>query len=187
MNHIDTKGVLIVIPDISWRPINFVVTSIVFIWVSHKVAEATAEMTTWICGTSPTKRPLIAPSMEEEVSSTIPISEGSRVYDLAAEESIPLVERTERTPNGDSGEDNVERAPNHKVWTEARRGGAVVPGQVSPQAGSVEPPVTNGGLLPLSFITLHYERSLALPMRIGGVLGLLWLLNLAWPLKAPFL
>jgi len=46
----DTKGVLLVIPGTRWRPANFVITSIMFVYLSHKVAQATGQITTWICG-----------------------------------------------------------------------------------------------------------------------------------------
>ena len=45
----DTKGVLLVIPGTAWRPVNFILTSVMFIYVSHRVAQATGEITAWIC------------------------------------------------------------------------------------------------------------------------------------------
>ncbi|KAI6136571.1 10 TM acyl transferase domain found in Cas1p-domain-containing protein [Pisolithus sp. B1] len=45
----DTKGVLLVIPGTRWRALNFVLTSFVFIYVSHQVAWASGEITSLIC------------------------------------------------------------------------------------------------------------------------------------------
>ena len=45
----DTKGVLLVLPGTRWRPLNMVVTTVIFIYVSHHVAKTTAELTKWIC------------------------------------------------------------------------------------------------------------------------------------------
>lgn len=45
----DTKGILLVIPGTRWRPLNFVLTSFVFIYVSHQVAWASGEITSLIC------------------------------------------------------------------------------------------------------------------------------------------
>lgn len=49
----DTKGILIVIPGRRWRPLNLVLTTLVFIFVSHYVAVATGELTKWICDAKP--------------------------------------------------------------------------------------------------------------------------------------
>ncbi|KAI6047704.1 10 TM acyl transferase domain found in Cas1p-domain-containing protein [Pisolithus marmoratus] len=45
----DTKGILLIIPGARWRPLNFVLTSFVFIYVSHQVAWASGEITSWVC------------------------------------------------------------------------------------------------------------------------------------------
>nr|VWO94211.1 Probable O-acetyltransferase CAS1 (EC (Capsule synthesis protein 1) [Ganoderma boninense] len=50
----DTKGILVVLPGRHSRPLNFVLTAIVFIYVSHLMAKATGDVTNWICG-SPKK------------------------------------------------------------------------------------------------------------------------------------
>jgi N-acetylneuraminate 9-O-acetyltransferase len=49
----DTKGILIVMPGKRWRPLNMVLTTAMFIYVSHYVAVATSELTKWICDSKP--------------------------------------------------------------------------------------------------------------------------------------
>ncbi|KAF9015078.1 Cas1p-domain-containing protein [Cyathus striatus] len=49
----DTKGILLVIPGTRWRPVNFIITTTMFIYVCDRVAYATGELTGWICGSAP--------------------------------------------------------------------------------------------------------------------------------------
>jgi hypothetical protein len=37
------------LPGTRWRPLNFVITSVVFVFVSHRVALATSDLTDWFC------------------------------------------------------------------------------------------------------------------------------------------
>jgi len=53
----DTKGVLLVIPGTKWRPVNFMLTTFIFIYLSDRVAQATAYFTTQICGGKPKTLP----------------------------------------------------------------------------------------------------------------------------------
>lgn len=46
----DTKGILLLIPGTRWRTVNFPLSTLVFVYVSHQVAWATGEITSWICG-----------------------------------------------------------------------------------------------------------------------------------------
>ncbi|KAF8529445.1 O-acetyltransferase [Gautieria morchelliformis] len=54
----DTKGILLVIPGSKWRPLNMLVSTVMFIWLSHKVASATGDLTNWFCGTPKKALPL---------------------------------------------------------------------------------------------------------------------------------
>ncbi|KAK0464904.1 Cas1p-domain-containing protein [Desarmillaria tabescens] len=58
----DTKGVLLVVPGTRWRPVNFVVTTFLFIFISHWFAKATGDITAWICNDQPKSLPAPATS-----------------------------------------------------------------------------------------------------------------------------
>ena len=70
----DTKGILIVVPGTRWRPINFIVITVMFIYLSDRVAHAATQITNSICGGSssparalPLPLPVTAPaSISEE-------------------------------------------------------------------------------------------------------------------------
>ncbi|SCV67287.1 BQ2448_5933 [Microbotryum intermedium] len=49
----DTRGIIMMIPGGPFlRPINFIVTSTVFVYISNQVATATGSLTSWICATA---------------------------------------------------------------------------------------------------------------------------------------
>lgn len=52
----DTKGILIMIPWNRWRTLNFILSSIVFVFISHQVAVKTGNLTDWICN-KPSSKP----------------------------------------------------------------------------------------------------------------------------------
>lgn len=59
----DNKGVLLVVPGTRWRPLNLVVTSMMLLYLCDRVAYATGEITTAICGTGSQEIPLLAAAM----------------------------------------------------------------------------------------------------------------------------
>ncbi|KAF9462141.1 O-acetyltransferase [Collybia nuda] len=86
----DTKGVLLVIPGTRWRPANFVITTIMFIYVSDQVARATANITAWICGEVPRTLPLSVTS-NNHLSPTIRIGQEAPSRGEAQEIKMPLL------------------------------------------------------------------------------------------------
>lgn len=78
----DTKGILLLIPGIKWRALNFVLSTTFFIYVSHQVAWATGEITGWICGeenTLPTTRDMPRTGVLDTAGShseTVPLAVG---------------------------------------------------------------------------------------------------------------
>jgi 10 TM Acyl Transferase domain found in Cas1p len=44
------------LPGTRWRPLNLLITSLVFVFVSHRVALATSDLTNWLCANPSTNR-----------------------------------------------------------------------------------------------------------------------------------
>lgn len=89
----DTKGILVVVPGTKWRYANVVVTTIIFVFVSQKMSQATGKLTEWLVGKKKVAKTLptttIAPAALSE-----PTANG--------EEAIPLLETNPTsTPSSD--------------------------------------------------------------------------------------
>jgi hypothetical protein len=118
----DTHGVLLVIPGTSWRPLNLVLSTIVYIWLSYKVSSATGEITEWAVG-KPKKAkqtlpvPATAPTANgsDSVSSVATLVEGSKSEGVP--ESIPLMNR-------DDGSGDFEKAEDSGLSASTRNGSA---------------------------------------------------------------
>ncbi|KAJ9098943.1 hypothetical protein QFC19_006167 [Naganishia cerealis] len=114
----DTQGVLLVIPGTSWRPLNLVLSTIVYIWLSHKVSVATGEITEWAVG-KPKKPKQALPAPVTAPAANIADSAAS-VATLVAKtieptksegnvpESIPLMNRDDANGDFEKNTANVE-------------------------------------------------------------------------------
>ncbi|KDR84899.1 hypothetical protein GALMADRAFT_298941 [Galerina marginata CBS 339.88] len=63
----DTKGILLAVPGTRWRQVNFIVTTTMFLYLCDRVAYATGEITTVICGTRNRELPFPTTTAMESV------------------------------------------------------------------------------------------------------------------------
>ena len=84
----DTKGILIVVPGTRWRYLNVIVTSIIFIFLSQKMSQATGQLTEFLVGKS--KKPSLPPPVSSSAGG--PQAGPSSSGPAKTEEAIPLLE-----------------------------------------------------------------------------------------------
>ncbi|GLB36055.1 putative 10 TM Acyl Transferase domain found in Cas1p [Lyophyllum shimeji] len=119
----DTKGVLVVLPGTQWRPLNFIITTIMFVYVSDQLAQATTTITSWICSTpakSSLPLPTTAPSNNAALTSSSRREQDVTRSNEDAAVSIPLISSNQQKDNGE--DDSLPPEPDTPVrsrrWVE---------------------------------------------------------------------
>lgn len=158
----DTKGVLLVIPGTAWRPVNFVLTSIMFVYVSHRVAQATGEITAWICNVE--KKSL--PTVNIPTSATTRDGPASSTSRSANPEAIPLVSRDDVEQKGE--EDVLPPEPDTPIRPVRR--------WVDRLAD--DGPHSSSRGLSLWYNQKEWKPGVKTKLSIG--IGLMWIVNIAW-------
>jgi N-acetylneuraminate 9-O-acetyltransferase len=156
----DTKGVLLVMPGTRWRPINFVITTIMFVYVSDRMADATTDITSWICGKASSSLPTTAPVSISPSSIHIP------------EETPRPDQRQEMIPLSD-----VEQSHKHGENIDLSRGSDAPAGVrrwIDQLAETLPPPP------PPSLFFSKRDWKLGVKTRLTAGVGLMWIANIFW-------
>lgn len=163
----DTKGVLLVIPGTRWRPLNFILTTIMFIYLSHRVAQATGEITKWICG-GPTSKTLPLPVTTTETATSL----SSVQRDSDQEAMIPMIppNRNENENDEHIHKDSVvpeSDIPGRRRWVDRLADGS---------SERAETPTTPG-------FRVWYgetEWNPGVKTKLGLGLAAMWVVNIMW-------
>jgi hypothetical protein len=159
----DTKGVLLIIPGTRWRPVNFVLTSVMFVYVSHRVALASGEITTWICGGAKKTLPTINPNAG--AGDQAPFSSTSRRVGNASEinqEFIPLIAQNEQKDANGHEHPPADTLDAPRRWVD----------RLADDAAS-----SSHGF---SSWFNQIESKLGLKTKLAVGLGAMWLVNVLW-------
>lgn len=178
----DTKGILIVIPWTRWRSLNMVITAVMFVYISHYVAIATGEFTSWICGTGNSKKslPTTAPGAGGGTSANT-----TNRHDRDREpESVPLTTQGEPTQPKDetesgavAGQSSAERPPSPPA-TPRRWMDRLAEGSESPRTRGIPMRLWEG-------VGNRKEGwNLGVKAKLAMGLGLMWFLNVLWAAPA---
>lgn len=128
----DTKSILLVLPATKWRPLNIVISTIAFIWLSHRVAGATGDITEWLVGKKKNLplpatlgQPIFDAGKEGADASELATAGVKKVVEgpkegarSGVEESIPLMNQEEKELNQElketpaASEDTLGAVPN---------------------------------------------------------------------------
>ncbi|KAK7059039.1 hypothetical protein VNI00_001663 [Paramarasmius palmivorus] len=154
----DTKGVLLVIPGTRWRPLNFVLTTLMFVCVSNQVARATAVVVDMICGSREAKKEtgssgLPAPASAGDLSSSRSVT----VFDAGDSPSGPGTANTNVTDDTASGS---------RRWIDQLADGPEPP---TPKTASIQ------GRIDIASMVKP-----GLKMKLFIIFCGMWMLNLLW-------
>lgn len=184
------------LPGVTWRPLNLIFTTIVFIWISYWVANATGVLTKMIIGGTDAKPNIDLPA---PVTATRNDHDAERDMDQrSGEENIPLVSNMDGSSTQDSAVNNhppmTEKALNYGEQASRAMpaqdgaimasvsGGVDEPLEAHEQASSAPAPISAPTSVPgKSWI----ELSSSLPVRLSLILFAMWFLNVLWPSSSP--
>ena len=154
----DSKGVLLVIPGTQWRPVNFVLTSIMFIYLCDRIAYATGEITNKICSVRPRDLP---PPVTAALSNDVADQDASEGQEV----TIPLL--TVNDGRKDEAGNPIPMEPDTPIR----------PRWVDRLAASSSQPSTKPGLW--KWID---DRGLTFQMaaKLGFFMVIIWLFNIFW-------
>ncbi|KAI8980746.1 O-acetyltransferase [Trametes punicea] len=163
----DTKGVLIVIPGRHSRPLNLLLTTIVFIYVSHLVAVATGEITGWICGSAK------APSLPTSQPSNTATSARPPVIQADTEEGQEVIfmapQDEDEVSRKDADGNTLPREPDTPARPQRR--------WIDRLAEGSSPQPSPG--FRVWYGDSEWRPGLKAKLLIG--FGVMWLLNIMWP------
>lgn len=160
----DTKGILKVIPGRHSRPLNLLLTTIIFIYVSHLVAKATGEITNWICGdTKNQSLPMIQQNASSSRRSEVPQTQSEE-----GQEVIFMVPQDEEEEWKDRDGNPLPREPD----TPAR------PRRWIDRLAEGSSPQPSPGFR-VWYGDSEWKPGLTTKLLIG--VGGMWLLNIMWP------
>ncbi|KAG5653580.1 hypothetical protein H0H81_012087 [Sphagnurus paluster] len=160
----DTRGILLVLPGTQWRPINFIFTTIMFIYVSDQMAHATTTITGWICGKG-AKASLPLPTTAPTASNNASASSRRDPEVLTSplnEDAIPLI-----SPNQKNHERDEPLPPEPDTPVRPRR-------WVDRLAEGSEEPTRSG------FRVWYGEEGYGVKVKLIVWIAVMWAANLLW-------
>jgi hypothetical protein len=155
----DTKGILLIIPGTGWRPVNAVLTTIIFVFVSNEVARATGHITTWICDTKNETLPTTATNV-----SSISNAQATRAQGA---EAVPLMVTEEQ--GKEDGEEVSTLEPDRTTGSTSVRWMDRLA-----EGSSVAPKSTPWSFLPEQWPTVGLTGKLVI------VFLSMWVMNIFW-------
>ena len=175
----DTKGLLIVIPWTRWRISNMIITTMIFVWLSNQVAQATTVMTSWICGSGKGSEPPSLPTHNVNTNANVGssgsggsssmLTPSGRGISAAVppSESLPLISDNDQDESKDERMPPEPDTPTRPVrWVDRLAEGSPAPRN-------------NNSVTFLSEKKEWLKVGLVGRISIGFVV--MWVLNLMWP------
>ena len=169
----DTKGILMVIPGRHSRPLNLLLTTVVFVYVSHLVAKATGEVTNWICGSAKSQS-LPTTAQQANASSSSSRRQEPPPPPPESEEGQEVIFMVPQEEDGELRKDREGNPLPREPDTPARPPRRWIDRLAE---GSSPPPPSPG--FRVWYGDSEWQPGLRTKLLIG--LGVMWMLNIMWP------